>query len=241
MGKKIGIALGALVVVAAVAAVVILGQLGRLIERGVETAGPRITGTDVTLGGASVSIFDGTGSLRRLHIGNPQGFESEQAFDLGEIAIAVDVKSVTADVVRIRSIVIDGPRLVAEFDAAGRSNLDAIMNHVKAASRGKSGGGGEQAGGDPEPKLIIEEFRFQNAEVRALAPAYGVDKGLKIKPVVLKNLGGKGGASAADLANQVMRPIVDAALRAAMQEYLAAQRGKLEEKAKEKLFDKVFK
>lgn len=241
-GSRIAIAAGVFVVLVVVIAVAVLGQLGRLIERGVETAGPKMTGTEVALGGASVSIFSGEGALRRLHVGNPEGFTSDQAFDLGRIAVAIDTKSLTGDVVHIRSIVIEEPRLVAEFDASGRSNLNRILENVRAVARR---GGGKQAEADEggaQTRMIIDEFRFEGAEVRALAPAYGLDKSLKMPAVVLKNLGAKqGGAAASDIASQVLRPIVDAAVKAAMQEYVAAQRGKLEDKAKEQLLDKVFK
>ena len=243
MGKttsRIAIIGGALLFVIAVAALVVLGRLGRLIEHGVETAGPKITGTDVTLGSAQVSIFSGEGALKRLHIGNPEGFSSDEAFDLGKVAIVVDVRSVTADVIHIRSIVVEAPRLVAEFDAAGGSNLDAIRAHARAAARGGSSDAKGASG--TQTRMIIDEFRFEDAEVRALAPAFGLDKSLKLPPVVLKNLGAKqGGAAAADIANQVLGPIVQAAVQAAMKEYLAAQRDKLGDKAKDKLLDKIFK
>jgi hypothetical protein len=241
--SRIALVAGSLVLVVVVAAVVVLGRLGRLIEHGVETAGPKITGTEVTLGSARVSIFDGTGALKRLHIGNPEGFTADEAFDLGEIAIAIDVKSVTGNVIRIRSIVVQAPKLVAEFDAAGRNNLGRILDNVRA-SRGGTRTGKEAAeddGGKPV-RLIIDEFRFEGAEVHALAPAYQLDKRLKLAPIVLKNLGAKqGGAAAADLANQVLRPIIDAAVQAALKEYLAAQRDKLGDKAKDQLLDKLLK
>lgn len=240
--KRIAIAAAVVVGLVLIGAVVVLGQFGRLIERGVETAGPRITGTDVGLGSARVSIFDGKGSLHRLHIGNPDGFESSRAFNLGEIAVAIDPKSVTGDVIRVRSVVIEGPELVAEFDAAGRSNLNTILEHVRKVSRSGAPGGAKDAKPAEETKLIIDEFRFVGAQVQVLAPAFQLDKSLKLEPIVLKGLGAKqGGAAAADIAAQVMRPIVDAAVRAAMQEYLAAQRDKLGDKAKEQVLDKLFK
>jgi uncharacterized protein involved in outer membrane biogenesis len=239
-GTPVAIAGGVIVALIVIAAVVVLGQLGRLIEHGVETAGPRITGTDVSLGSARVSIFDGKGSLHSLHIDNPKGFDSKRAFDLGEIGIAVDVKSVTSSVIHIRSIVIDAPELVAEFDAAGRSNLNTILEHARATSRGKAAP--EKGEAPPEEtKLIIDEFRFTGAQVQVLAPSFELDKVLKLQPVVLRGLGGQNGASAADIAAQAMRPIVEAAMRAAMQEYVAAQRDKLGDKAKEKMLDKLFK
>ena len=233
---------GSVLVIVGVAAVVVLGQLGRLIEEGVETQGPQLTGTEVALGGASVSIFSGEGELKGLSIANPEGFSDDNAFDLGRIRIAVDPKSLTTDVIRIKSLVVDGPKLLAEFDASGHSNLKAIMNHVRAAaaggarssSKGDSGGGGK--------KMIIDEFRFENAEARALAPALRLDKTLKLPPVVLKNLGARqGGAAASDIANQILRPVVDATVKAASREYLKAQRDKLGTQAKEKLVDKLFK
>jgi hypothetical protein len=235
-GKTVGIVAGALIVVAGVAAAVVLGQLGRLIENGVEKHGPGLTGTDVDLGSARVSIFSGEGELKSLSIDNPEGFSDDKAFDLGRIRIAVDPKSLASDVVHIRQIVVDGPKLLAEFDASGRSNLNAILDHVRAAAGGGKGSGG--SGDGAGKKMIIDEFRFENAEARAFAPAFNLDKTVKVPPVVLKELGKRqGGAAAADIANQVMRPIVDGTVKAASREYLRAQR----DKAKTKLLDKILK
>jgi hypothetical protein len=240
-GKNIAIVAGVIGLAAVIAAVVVLGQLGRLIREGVEEHGPAITGTDVALGGASVSIFSGEGELKNLRIGNPEGYSDDEAFDLGRIKIAVDTRTVASKVVHIRSIVVDGPKLLAEFDPAGRNNLNTILNHVKAMAggSGKSSGGGSGGG---ETRMIIDEFRFENAEARALAPSLKLDKTLKLPPVVLRNLGARqGGAAASDIANQILRPIVDATVREATQEYVKAQREKLGDKAKDKLLDKLFK
>jgi uncharacterized protein involved in outer membrane biogenesis len=237
--RRLAIAAGILGVVVGIGVALVLDQLGRLIERGVEEHGPGLTGTEVSLGGASVSIFDGSGELTDLRIGNPEGYSDDRAFDLGRIAIVIDPKSVASDVVRIRSLVVDGPKLLAEFDPAGRNNLKAILNHVKAAA---GGGGASKTGSGGGKKIIIDEFRFENAEARALAPSLKLDKTLKLPPVVLKNLGAKqGGAAAGDIASQVLRPIVDATVAAATKEYVDAQRGKLEDKAKDKAKDELKK
>jgi hypothetical protein len=239
-GSRLLTAAGVVVVLVAVAAAVVLGQLGRLIEEGVEKHGPGLTGTEVSLGGASVSIFDGEGELSDLRIGNPEGYSDERAFDLGKIRIVVDPKSVTSDVVRIRSLVVDGPRLLAEFDPAGRNNLKTILNHVKGAAGGGTSTRKESSGGGK--KMIIDEFRFENAEARALAPSLKLDKTLKLPPIVLKNLGAKqGGAQVGDIANQILRPIIDATVGAATKEYVNAQRGKLEDKARDKAEDELKK
>jgi hypothetical protein len=229
-----------LVVVIGIAAAVVLGQLGRLIEDGIEKHGPGLTGTEVALGGASVSLFSGEGELTNLRIGNPEGYSDDRAFDLGRIKIAIDPKSVASDVVRVRQVVVDGPKLLAEFDPAGRNNLKAILDHVKAAAGGTSKAKTDSADGGK--RMIIDEFRFENAEARALAPALKLDKTLKLPPLVLRNLGAKqGGAAAGDIANQILRPIIDSAVREATREYVKAQRDELGDKAKDKVLDKLFK
>jgi uncharacterized protein involved in outer membrane biogenesis len=231
-----------LVVIVAITAFVVLGRLGRLIESGVETHGPGLTGTEVALGGASVSIFSGEGELTNLRIGNPEGYSDDRAFDLGRIKVAIDPKSVVSDVIHIRQVVVDGPRLLAEFDANGRNNLKTILNHVKAAAGGASSSKSSSSSSGGGKRMIIDEFRFENAEARALAPAFKLDKTLKLPPVVLKNLGAKqGGAAAADIVNQVMRPIVDATVTAATREYVKAQRDKLGGEAKDKAKEELNK
>jgi len=242
-GSRITIAVGALVVIVAIGVVFVLGQLGRLIEGAVEEHGPGMTGTSVELGGASVSLFSGEGELKNLSIGNPKGYSDDEAFDLGRIKIVIDPKSLTSNVIRIRSLVVDGPKLLAEFNPAGRNNLRAILDNVKAAAGGSGGAAPSKgSGGGAQKKIIIDEFRFENAEARALAPAFKLDKTLKVPPVVLKNLGAKqGGAAASDIANQILRPIVDATVQAATREYVKAQKEKLGDEAKEKVLDKLFK
>ena len=90
--------------------------------------------------------------------------------------------------------------------------------------------------------MIIDEFRFSNAEVRAIAVPFKLDKTLKLRSIELKNLGARqNGAAASDIANQIMGPIVDAALAAARDEYLNAKRDELTQKAKGSLLDKIFK
>lgn len=239
--KTLAIVLALIVTVAALAGWWVYGHLGQLVKQAIESQGPPITGTSVSLGGATLSIFSGEGALRGLNIGNAKGFSDDPAFALGKIETSVDIATVTSEVVRIRTVVIDGAKLNAEFDASGHSNLKAILDHARAAAGGRSAADKPGKSGS-SPKLIIDDFRFTNAEVRVRAPAYELDKTLTLRSIQLKNLGAKqGGAGAADIASQILKPVVDEAVRAATSEYLDSKRDELKDKATEKLFDKVFK
>ena len=234
--KKLGIVAGVVLILLGGGLYWVYGHLGALIKRGVETAGPAVTGTPVSLSSARVSIFSGEGALHGLRIANPKGYSDEDAFNLSDIALSIDPKSVTSGVVHVRSIVIDGPRLLAEFDAAGHSNLDVILAHARGASgggssggSGGSGGGGSGKGG-AEVRLIVDSFRFVNGQVRARAEAYKLDKLVAIPPIEMKGIGGKQGIPASQLATELMRPVVAAAARAAVNEYAKAQGGNLLDK-----------
>lgn len=238
--KKIAAGAALLLLVIVAAAAFVLGRLDRIVVHGVETEGPGITGTAVSLGDADISLFSGVGALDDLEIANPEGFASDYAFQLGEIAIEIDPASVMEEVVRIRSLTIAAPRLTAEFDDRGRNNLGTILDHVRSMARQPAGKSRDQEAGEPK-RLIIERFRVVDAEVRAVAAPLQLDKTLKLPPIELKNLGAhQGGASAAAIADQAMRPLVNAAIKAARDEYLSAKGEEFKQQLKEKagsLFD----
>ena len=127
-------------------------------------------------------------------------------------------------------------------------NIGAAVTNINVLSRGQTVFWRDISfGGNQFTEALQREFSlsFENAEARALAPSLNLDKTLKLPPVVLKDLGAKqGGAAAADIANQVLRPIVDATVSAATREYVKAQKDKLGSKAKDKAkeeLDKLFK
>lgn len=229
------IVVAALLSVIGVAAAVVLGRLDRIVEGGVETVGPTITGTGVSLNDVDISLFSGSGALEDLDIRNPEGFASDYAFQLGEITIEVDPASVMEEVVLIRSLVITRPQLTAEFDDSGRNNLRTILDHVRGVARQLAGAAADDAEAGASKRIIIEKFSVVDAEVHAIAAPLKLDKTLKLPPIDLRDLGTKqGGASAAAIADQAMRPIVEAAIRAARDEYLDAKADELRQQFKDK-------
>ena len=56
-------------------------NLGTGLKALVETLGPEMTQSPVTLESASLSLLSGEGSFVGLHIGNPEGFDTEEAGD----------------------------------------------------------------------------------------------------------------------------------------------------------------
>lgn len=212
--KKVLIGVGALVVVAAVAVFLLISNLDGVIKEAIERVGPRVTQTDVTVDGVELKIGDGAAAIRGLHVGNPSGFDTKRAMDLGLVSVRLDTDSVTSDVIVIHEIVIDAPQMTYEVGDP-RSNFQQIQKNVEdfiAANGG--GGGGEQAADDGAggtKQLIIENLYVRNAQVGVSAPfLQGKEVSTNIPEIHLTDIGkDDGGASPAEVAAVTLDAITE--------------------------------
>ena len=81
----------ALVVVVAVAGFLFLGTI---VKTGVEKVGPMITKVPVSLDGANISVFSGSGQLKGFVMGNPEAFKSKDSVRVGSVALKIEPGSV---------------------------------------------------------------------------------------------------------------------------------------------------
>ena len=203
----------------------ISANLNTLVKTAVETVGPQATQTQVSLKSSEISIFSGEGSLNGLFIGNPQGFKSPSAFELDSIKMALDMDSVTADPIVIKSIVISGPLVTYESGKQG-SNLDTIKKNVEAFAGTSAGGEKKQASGSGGPKVIINSLILQDGRVQVLTPFSDKPMGVPLPRIHLKDIGKeKNGASAGEVAQQIFD-----AINSQVQSAVAAPLKQLQEK-----------
>jgi hypothetical protein len=243
-GKMVLIALGIIVVVLAVAVYFLLSNLDRIVAAAIGKYGSEATGTSVKVSSVRIKLREGEGSISNLIVANPGGFSTPNAVSLGNISMAVDTGSLTADPVIIDKIVVSSPRVTYEINKAGVANIDEIRKNVetyqKTIGSGK-GDGGKKEGGK---KLLIRSLVVEGGEVDVLVAALG-GKPLqaRLPRIALSNLGGKGGATPGEVAAQVLNPLVKQAISAASSTGIGQYLGKqaedvkkaLEEKAQEKL------
>ncbi|MDR1280046.1 MAG: hypothetical protein LBK99_04415 [Opitutaceae bacterium] len=210
-----------LVLLCLVAALVVVGlvvfgmYLGPIIKKGVNTAGPRLTGTRVELESAKVSPLAGGASLRGLFVGNPEGWKSDKAFYLGEIRIKLSPASLLGDVVNIEEIYIDRPEFVYEKSLTG-SNIKDLLAQIEKNTGGKSpaeaptptpSGPGPGPGAGPARKFIVKSFRLRNARVTLAFGERGAE--VSLPAVSLHDLGVKeGGITSDQLASAVLKKVL---------------------------------
>ncbi|MCR9221512.1 MAG: hypothetical protein NXI21_14905 [Alphaproteobacteria bacterium] len=214
--KKILIGVGALVVVAAVAVFLLVSNLDSVVKEAIERVGPRVTQTDVTVDGVSLEIADGAAAIRGLHVGNPAGFQTPRAMDLGLVSVRLDTNSVTGDVIRIHEVVIDAPQMTYEL-RDGLSNFQRIQKNAEDFAARAGGGQAGAASGDASAEeaggkqLIVENLYVRNAQVGVSAPfLQGKEVSTAIPEIHLTGIGERsGGTSPAQVAAVTLDAIAE--------------------------------
>ncbi|MEJ2155547.1 MAG: AsmA family protein [Desulfobacteraceae bacterium] len=191
--------IGFVVIVLVIAGVVVFGlsKIGPIIQSAVNTYGPGITKTDVSLGDVDISIFSAQAKLKDFYLGNPKGFQSPEAMKVGSILVDVDEKSLTKDTIVIDRIEVLQPQITYERNER-TDNFQAILNNVtKGARKSKPTSGktqSEQSAGGK--KIIIRDFQLNGGQVNLAASLLGQNKSVdtQLPDIHLTDIGkNKGG------------------------------------------------
>jgi hypothetical protein len=233
--KKILLSLAALILLLVIGGVAyVYFSLNTLVKKGVETVGPAITRTDVTLASANLSPFSGSGRLNGFVVGNPKGYNSPFALKLGSIAVSVDKGSLLKDPIVVNSIEIRDPQL-ALIGTPGGTNLQEIMRNIKSYSASKEKPTPPASSASPSAsssakseskKFLVKSVVISGAKVDVVLGAFGqsVNQSLTLPEIRLQNLGSNGqGLSASQLSEQILTPLINAAIDEGIR--AAAQQG----------------
>ena len=104
---------------------------GIWLKSAVSTLVPQMTKTPASLEKADISLLSGRISFKGLKIGNPAGFVSQNAFELGEISVKFEPKSLFSSKIVINEIKIDGTKIAAELARTGNVNLMILNDNIQ--------------------------------------------------------------------------------------------------------------
>ena len=202
-----------LVVIVLVVLVIVVLNLDKGIKAVVETMGPELTKSSVTLSDVDLSLTSGEGSLKGLVVGNPAGFKTPNAFSLGEIFLAIDTESLTTDTIVIKSLRIIAPEITYE-SAKGGTNLEQLQKNVEQAiGSGNDASGDTAKGTDSDSsaakKLIIKDFSITGGKISYSNPLLGNKPIiLPLPPIQITGIGEKtGGATAGEVVKQILEAV----------------------------------
>ncbi len=207
----------ALVVVIIAVVLSVRFMLDGAIKKGVETVGPMVTKVDVKLDAVSVSVLSGSGRVKGLVLGNPEGFKTPTAISVGSVSISMVPASVLSDKIVIKSVDIEAPEITYETNLK-HNNLSVIMANIDAFTGGaeaeKPPAGQEAAS---QRKLQVDELVVSGGKIHVnLGALAGKAVTVPLPAIRLTNLGqGPEGITAAELTKAILRAIEQNTIQAA--------------------------
>ena len=177
----------ALIIIAVVALVL---SIDALIVKGVTTFVPPITKTSVELGAVHTSLFNGTASIHNFKLGSPQGFQST-LFSLGEVSVAVDLKSLRTDTIIVKEIRISDVKAAFEFSTQG-TNISALLKNLESATASETKKSAPATKKEPakkgaSKKVIIKKIIFEQGALTVAA--YGNEIDVPLPNVTMTDIG----------------------------------------------------
>jgi uncharacterized protein involved in outer membrane biogenesis len=216
------ILIGSLIVVVLFIGVAILAVtlfLDSAIKKGVETIGPQLTKVDIKLDSVRLSILSGGGTVKGLVVGNPDGYKTPQAINVGHASLSMSPGSLLSDKIVVKSVRVDVVELTFEGGLTG-NNLSKILDNVSAATGGGSGAKPEPGSpqeAQPGKKLQVDDFLVTGAKVNvSLTGMGGKSVTVPLPDVHLTNLGqNPDGITSAELTKVVLNEVIKTAIKVA--------------------------
>lgn len=206
-------------------------SLGRIIKKGVETVGPQITKTEMKLDSAVISVFSGSGTLKGFLLGNPEGYKTPSAVQVGEVSLGVRPGSVLGDKIHVTHVRIHSPEITFEGTMGKKNNLSTILENVEGTAKSTdTNAPPSDPGSGPSRKLQVDDFLISGAKVNAsLNFLGGKSVNVTIPDIHFTNLGaGPDGITAAELTKRVLQEVTAATLKAVEKMAADASKGATE-------------
>jgi len=217
--KKLIIRVVLVVVVLLVVAIgVSVYCLGSIVKKGVETVGPQITGTEIKLDSATLSLLSGSGRLKGLFVGNPEGFKTASAIKVGAVSLGVAPRSVFSDKVHVKEVRVEAPEITFEGGLKG-NNLSRLLDNVQAATGGSEKTGAASQSKAASKKLQVDDFVISGGKINLsvdAGPLGAKSATVSLPEIHLTELGqDANGITAAELTQRVLKEILQKAIPAA--------------------------
>lgn len=208
----VGLLLAVLAIVAAL--VWVSRSLDGIVKNAVENVGSELLDTRVSLSSVSIDLREGRGTLRGLHIRNPDGFSSEDALSADEVVLRIQLGSLTGGPIVLDEVSVRSPEVLAEANARGL-NLDVLRRNVEQSGTSEASDAATRGDGEP-PRIRIRRFAVDEGKARSDTTALGGRlEEIDVPGVSLRDVGGQRGATPGELGKQILDAWLSRIARAA--------------------------
>lgn len=191
-------------------------QLGAIVKSVVQEVGTRFVGVPVSVDTVLLSPLSGNGSMRGFRVANPSGFSGKHAFEVGQIALGIDAKSLLSDKVIIRRIHLSSIALEYEGNGA-QNNLARLQQNIERnTKRYRDPSSDSKTASSSKRSYLIEDFWIKDVKVtaRQVLPVMGAKVlELSIPDIRLKNISD---SSSEEVTREISRKVAQAVTDAVM-------------------------
>jgi hypothetical protein len=196
----------AIVLVVSGLLIYVFTSLDALVAGAIQYYGTQAIQTEVRVEQVKIGLTEGTASIGELSVANPEGFDAPHAFELGEISVAIDLQSLSAENIVIDEITILAPTLFYEMNAERLTNLNVIKDRLSGSSTASSQSEKtEETETGDVPHLTIRKFVLKDGQVHTrIVPLDNREAQVDLPPLTLSNLSG----TPQEIAKQVVKQLI---------------------------------
>jgi uncharacterized protein involved in outer membrane biogenesis len=125
-----------------------------------------------------------------LSVGNPEGFNSDYAFQLEEVSITLNTSSVFDDVLEIQNVTIVQPEITYETRIT-TDNIRALIANISGGSSATSSEDSDDSGEGKQ--IIIREFRMLDPQLNVVAAV--ITAPVPLPDIELNDIGAEEGST----------------------------------------------
>jgi hypothetical protein len=231
---KIGlVVLVVLVVLTVGVTVYLVNNIDSIVKNVVESEGPKLTQTEVSVRDVDIALREGRGELSGFTVANPRDFDTPNAVKAEQLVVDIEPRSITSDVLVINEIIVKGITVTAEQKGL-TTNLQTLLQSLQQAS-----GDREAATEESDVRLMVEQVRFAEGIVNLVTESYG-EYAVELPAFDVSDLGTREqGLTPAQLGRAILQPLIKQARQKAQDrvEALARERaeGELRDRAQRSL------
>ena len=228
---------------------VVFLSLNTIVKKGVETVGPSLTKVEVRLSSADISPFSGSGKLSGLFVGNPEGYKTPSAIQVGSIRVAVEIGSLMSATIVIDDVSVQSPEITLEGTVNG-NNLTQILNNLSGSgsaaqpptTTSPAPANAPASGTPPAPaaktakKFILRNLLIDGGKINLslnIPGLAGTSSTAPLAPIHLQDIGvAEGGLTADQLTLAIAKPLLAGVTKAA-ETAVASMGGQLKDLGKQ--------
>lgn len=196
-----------------------LPSMDVIVKKIVHKYGSEITGTDVNLKKIKVRLNSGEGIVKGISIANPKGYKSKNLFSVNEVAVRVNISSLTSDTIVIDEIFIDEPIISYEMMSLNQNNVSDILKNVQSntpkTEKTKNTTSAKEKSSKSGKNVIIKNLIVSNGQIEVMAGFGNIKQPIKLTlpTIKMQNIGQeKKGATISETISSVLHKILDSAL-----------------------------